>query len=227
MPNSIKANRLSQLAADQKLVDGIQQFLSQMPSLPVGGQDMTPAQIAQVLEARIDKGKAAAVAADARTAAVKANRDERKATTPVVQAFKRIVLGMFLQAPDKLGVFGLVPPKKGKPTAAVKAATVVKAGATKKARGPIGKNQRKKITGVTAAASAATAPVATPAATPPPTPAPTPPTPAPTPAARAPTPVAPVRGPGGWGAEAGTDGHRLVAHTGGRRCAVRPPVPGA
>jgi hypothetical protein len=197
---------LPQLAADQKLVDGIQQFLSQMPSLPVGGEDMTPAQIMQVLEGRIDKGKAAAVAADARTTAVKADRDERKATDPVVQAFKRIVLGMFLQAPGKLGVFGLVPPKKGKPTAAVKAATVVKAGATKKARGPIGKNQRKKITGATAAASAATAPVTTPAAPTPVAPAaaptagmPRPPptaTASPPPPAGVPAPVTPAAVPG-------------------------------
>ena len=194
MANTIKANRPSQLVADQKLVDGTKQLLSQIASFPVGGQDMTPAQIVQVIEGRIDKGKAAAAAADARTAAVKADRDERKATAPVVHAFRRIVLGMFLEAPDKLGVFGLTPPKKGKAKVAVKAAAAIKVDATKKARGPIGKKQRAKVK----AAPAATPPVATPPGAPAPTPAPvprpapattTPPAPAVAPAPVTPAPV--------------------------------------
>jgi hypothetical protein len=207
MANTVKSNRLSQLAADQKLVDGTQQLLSQLASIPVGGQDMTPAQIEQVLQGRIEKGKAAQVAADARTAAVKAARDERKATAPVVNAFKRIVIGMFLQAPDKLGVFGLTAPKRGKTPVATKAAAAETAQATKKARGPIGKKQRAKVhaapeaTGAAGAPATAAAPAAgnnaapAPATVPAATPAPTgtsgtPATPvATTPSAHAPAPT--------------------------------------
>jgi hypothetical protein len=143
--NTVKPNRASKLAADQKLIDGTKQFLSAMPTLSVGGQTMTPAQIEQVLQDRIDSGNAAITAAAARTAAVAADRAERKKTAPVVQAFRRIVIGMFLQAPDKLGVFGLTAPKVGKPSAATKAAAVATAQATKTARGPIGKVQRAAI----------------------------------------------------------------------------------
>jgi hypothetical protein len=169
--SSSKTNRVSQLAADQKLIDGTKQFLSAMPTLTVGGQDMTPAQIEQVLQDRITAGNAVVKADDARKAAVQTNRDERNRTSTFVKAFRRIVIGMFLTTPDKLGVFGLTAPKVGRKTAAIKAAAVATATATKKARGPIGKRLRAAIkappvtlepsTEVSAATS--TAPAAAPA----------------------------------------------------------------
>jgi hypothetical protein len=155
---SVKTNRVQQLAGEQKLIDGTNQFLSHLSSLPVGSQNVTPAQIAQVFEDRIATGKAAVAAEDARRAAVKGDRDQRAKTAPFARAFKRIVVGMFLQSPDTLGVFGLQAPRVGKKTAATKAATVEKVAATKKARGPIGGKQRAKVK-----ASAPTAPSSQPA----------------------------------------------------------------
>jgi hypothetical protein len=145
MANPVKTNRVERLAADQKLVDGIEQLLLSFSSIPVGGQDMTPAQIAAMFQERIDAGNEAAKAEDARRAAVKADRDVRKKTAPLANAFKRIVIGMFLHSPDKLGIFGLTAPRIGKATAAKKAEAVQTAQATKKARGPIGKRQRAKV----------------------------------------------------------------------------------
>jgi hypothetical protein len=190
MATSIKTNRVQQLAADQQMIDGTKQLLSQTSSLPVGSQDVTPAQIVQVFEDRIATGKAAVAADDARKAAVKADRDERKKTAPFVAAFKRIVIGMFLQSPDKLGLFGLQAPRTGKKTAAAKATAAEKTAATKKARGPIGKKQRAKVKPPVATSSGtepsqgASTPAA-PAATP--SPAAASPAPAPGPAV---TPVA-------------------------------------
>jgi len=183
MATTLKTNRVQQLAAEQRLIDGTNQFLSHQPSLPVGSQTMTPTEIVQVFQDRIATGKAAIAADDARKAAVKADRDERAKTAPFVHAFKRIVIGMFLQSPDTLGVFGLQAPKIGKKTAANKAAAVVKVAATKKARGPIGRKQR---AAVKAPAPTAGSPQAASAA-------PTPAAPAPVPAAN---PVAPAPAPG-------------------------------
>jgi hypothetical protein len=188
MATSVKINRVQQLANDQKLVDGTKQFLSQMSSLPVGSQTVTPAQIVQVLEDRIATSKAAVAADDARKAAVKADRDERTKSAPFVHALKRIVIGMFLQSPDTLGVFGLHAPRVARTKAATKALAVEKTTATKKARGPIGRKQRAKVKGTVPTAGrpqpATAAP--TPAAA---TPTPTAPTPtAPTPTAPTPTP---------------------------------------
>jgi hypothetical protein len=182
----IKTNRVQQLAAEQKLIDGTKQFLSQLSTLPVGSQNVTPAQIVQVFEDRIATGKATVAAEDARRAAVKADRDQRTKTAPFTHAFKRIVIGMFLQSPDTLGVFGLQAPRVGKKTVVAKAAAVDKTAATKKARGPIGVKQRAKVK---APVTAAGSPQPTPAAPTPGAPAPTPAAPPPTPGA---SPVAPA-----------------------------------
>jgi hypothetical protein len=160
MANTVKTNRVSQLAADQKLIDGTKQLLASLSSIPVGGQNMTPAEIEQFFQERIDAGNEAVKAEDARKAAVKADRDLRKNTAPVASAFKRIVIGMFLQAPDKLGIFGLTAPRVGKKTAATKAAAVETANATKKARGPIGKKQRAKVKATPVTMVPATGPAA-------------------------------------------------------------------
>ena len=161
MSTNTKNNRVQQLAGEQKLIDGTNQFLAKVPSIMVGSQTMTPAEIVQVFEGRIAKGNAAVAAGDARTAAVKADRDERKNTQPFVNAFKRIVVGMFLQSPDTLGVFGLKPPKVAKKTAANKAAAAVKTKATRTARGPIGNKQRAKVKSAPQTAGGATATPAT------------------------------------------------------------------
>jgi hypothetical protein len=182
MASNTKNNRVTQLAADQKMIDGTKQLLSLLPSFIVGSQNMTPAEIEQVFQDRIDAGNAAVKAEDTRKALVKADRDERKKTAPFVQAFKRIVIGMFLQSPDKLGLFGLQAPRAAKKTAASKAAAAANAVATKKARGPIGKKQRAKVKAPKATVTGGS-------------PQPQPATPEPTPATPAATTPAPTATP--------------------------------
>jgi len=151
--SNAKLNRPSQLAAEQKLIDGTKQFLWQLQSIPVGSQMVTPPEIVQVLDDRIARVKATIAAADARTAAVKAERDERKKTAPFVNSLKRIVVGMFSQSPDTLGVFGLKAPKVGKRTVAVKAVAVDKVAATRKARNTMGPRARKSVKGTVPSAA--------------------------------------------------------------------------
>jgi hypothetical protein len=140
------------MIADQAMIDGVQKFLSQLASLPVGSQTMTPADIVKVFQDRLTLGKAAQTAEAARAAAVKADRDERARTAALVQAFRRIVLGMFAQTPDTLAVFGLKAPKAGKKKVAVKAAAVVKGKATRTARNTVGKKAKLLIKGAPPAA---------------------------------------------------------------------------
>ena len=141
------------MIADHAMIDGVQKFLSQFASLPVGSQTLTPADIVKVFQDRITLGKAAQTAEAARAAAVKADRDERARTSALVQALRRIVLGMFAQTPDTLAVFGLKALKAAKTKVDVKAAAVVKGKATRTARHTTGKKAKLTIKGAPAAAT--------------------------------------------------------------------------
>ncbi|HZU84945.1 MAG TPA: hypothetical protein VE987_18570 [Polyangiaceae bacterium] len=163
---STSQNRVSLLAADQKMVDAVQKHLSQFASLPVGSQSVSPADIVKVFEDRLTAGKAAVAAEAARTAAVKANRDKRAQTAAFVSSFKRIVQGMFSQSPDTLAEFGLKAPKASKKTVAVKSAALAKNKATRTARSTMGSKQKKKVKGTTPSASTGSTSATTPSASP-------------------------------------------------------------
>ena len=156
--------RSDMMAADQAMIDGVRKYLTQLASMPVGSQVMTPADMVKVFQDRLDAGKAVLSADAARAAAIKADRDLRAKTAALAQASRRIVLGMFQQSPDTLAVFGLKVPKAGKAKVAVKAAAVVKGKATRTARHTAGKKQKLAIKAAPTAATSGTA--ATPAAPP-------------------------------------------------------------
>jgi hypothetical protein len=141
--------RVHRLDADQKLIDGVQKHLSQFATLPVGSQaeSLSPADIVKILQGRIDAGNAAVKADAARSAAIKAERDERNKTAPIVSSLRRIVVGMYNQSPDTLAAFGLKAPKVAKKKAQVVADAVLKNEATRKARHTQGKRQKQKVKG--------------------------------------------------------------------------------
>lgn len=152
------------MTADQSMIDGVQKFLSHLASLTVGSQTLTPADLVQVFQDRLATGKAVQAADAARTAAVKADRDERAKTAALVRSLRRVVVGMFEQTPDTLAVFGLKAPKAAKKKVDVKAAAVVKSKATRTARHTTGKKAKLAIKGtLPAAQSGPAAPPATPA----------------------------------------------------------------
>jgi hypothetical protein len=156
--------RADLVAADQAMIDGVNRFLTAIASLPVGGQVLTPADIVKLFQDRVNAAKAVETADAARTAAIKAERDERARTAAKTRAFRRIVLGMFQEAPDTLAVFGLKAPKVVKKKVEVKAAAVAKTLATREARQTKGKKQKLAIKGTLPAATPApAAPPATPA----------------------------------------------------------------
>jgi hypothetical protein len=178
---NVNNKRNDRVTADQKLIDGTQKFLAQFATLPVGGTNMAPADIVKALQDRIDKATAAQTAEAARTAAVKADHDERANTAAFVLALRRIVLGMFQANPDTLAVFGLKAPKARKTKVATKAAAIAKNKATRTARGTKGPKAKLKVKGTapaqpgdgtapaTPATPAAPAEATTPAAATPPT----------------------------------------------------------
>ena len=171
--------RGDRIAADQAMINGILKFLAQFATLPVEGKNMTPTDIVKVFQDRIGTATNAQTADAARTTAVKADRDERANTAGITAAVRRIVLGMFNTNPDTLAVFGLKALKVANPTAATKAAAVVKNKATRVARGTVGPKKKLAIKGTVPADNGG---------------APAPATPAPT-APTAATPAAPVAPP--------------------------------
>jgi hypothetical protein len=144
--------RSDQIAADQALLAGVQKFLVQYPSLTVGSQSMTSAAIVTALQNRINANQAVQTAEAARTAAVKANQDERAQSATFEQGLRQVVQGMFSQSPDSLAVFGLKPRKSTKKTVATKTEAVAKNKATRAARHTMGPKQKLEITGATPAA---------------------------------------------------------------------------
>jgi len=171
-----QTSRTDMLAADQGMVDGIAKNKAKLPpSFEMEGQTMTPDSVSQVFQDRIATGKAVVDADNARTKAVKADRDKRQQTRGVALSFKRLLIALFAQDPAILGDFAVEAPKKGQRTAANKADAAVKGKETRKALGTKGTKQKKLALQAAEQASAAPvgneAPAATPAA---PSPAPAP-----------------------------------------------------
>ena len=144
---STPKTRNARIAADQALLAGVQKFLMSYPSLSVDGQTMTPANIVQFLQNRINASQAAQTAEAARTAAIKSESDVRAQTAAQQLSLRQIVQGMFSGTPDNLAVIGLEPRRASSETATTRAAAAVKAMATRKARGTLGPKAKLKITG--------------------------------------------------------------------------------
>ena len=143
-----KHNRAKALVADQKLIDGVSQFLSHLASLPVGSKSVTPADIIKVLQDRLASSKAVNTTDAAHQAAVNADRDERASTSRFIAALRLVIMGMFSNSPDTLAVFGMSVRKTGKPSATTLANAAAKNKATREARHTLGKKARLKVQGV-------------------------------------------------------------------------------
>jgi hypothetical protein len=171
------SSRLVTDSGEQKLLVGLQQYLSKVPAITVGAKSFAPADLVTILQERIASSQAVQTATAARSAAVRADRDVRTQTAPVVGALKRVVQGMFPGSPDILAVFGLQPHKVGTKTVATKAAAVEKTLATRKARHTMGAKQKEGIKGTPPSASTGSAATPAPVTEPVVTPAPVSPAP--------------------------------------------------
>ena len=132
-------------AADQLLLEGTKQYLSQASALTVGSQKMTPADIIALLQHRIDVAKATDDAAAALAAARLLESNDCAKSASFVASFKRLIVAMFTASPDLLAAFGLSAPKTGKRTVATKADALKKSEETRKARHTMGKKQKQQV----------------------------------------------------------------------------------
>jgi hypothetical protein len=127
----VPGNRLKQLAADQKMVDGVTQHLMGLATIMVGGVAMKPADIVTKVTGRIVAAKAVELAEANHAAAVSSNTVVLGQTHQFMLDLTQAIEVQVGPAVDTLADFGLAPKKKGAPTAATKAAAVAKAKATR------------------------------------------------------------------------------------------------
>ena len=182
---------------DQQVIAGIKLDLQSMSSFPLGGTTFTPTSLAAFIQSRIDAANAVTTAKANWLSAVKTYDAINAQAAAVVRELKAMVIATYGSGSQKLADFGFNPVVRTPLTPAEKVARAAKAAATRKARGTMGSQQKKLVTGATAAAAASATPTPAPAATPPAAPAPVPaqppapPAPAAAPAPASPAPAAP------------------------------------
>ena len=170
--NTPKNNRLSVIAADQALIDGLNKHASTVPTVGINGAFVPAKDIVATLQSRVDSARNAQTARATWLSAVKADTDLRDKTKTTVSGLKAAMLVLFAGQIDVLGDFGLSPRKPRVVTPEVQVAAAAKAKATRAARHTMGKKQKAVIHGTvpatisvpTGSASAPTTP------TPPPVP---------------------------------------------------------
>jgi hypothetical protein len=101
--------------------------------------------IVSVFRSRVSAAEATKAAKTAFHAAVANERAAEAKAAPLRKGMKRVLSVRFGEDGPELQKFGFTPAKARRPSAAAKAAGVVKAQATRKARGTMGKKQKAKI----------------------------------------------------------------------------------
>ena len=139
--------RITQQAADQKLVDGLTKHASIIASLYVGGTSLTNAVLVSKLQALIAAVNATNTARAALHAAVLAEQQLQAGSAQFVTDVRQTILAMFSTQTDVLADFGLAPRKKPVVSPQAKVASAAKAAATRKARGTKSKKQLAEVSG--------------------------------------------------------------------------------
>jgi hypothetical protein len=178
----MSTNRSTTQAHDGQVIVGIKGHLQNVSSLPLAGSTFTMAELEQLIQSRIDAANAVAGAKAHWHDGSATYKSLNKHVSQVVRALRQYVINSFGESSPVLADFGFTPPKKATLTPEQKVARALKAAATRKARGTMGKKQKAPIKGtVTVPATshpAASAPTATTApavvTAPAPAPAPTP-----------------------------------------------------
>jgi hypothetical protein len=147
--NTPKNNRTDQVAADQKLIDGLTKHAATITSLVIAGATFTTSEIVGKVQARVDDAIAVRSTRATWQNAVKKEKDGRLASRTFVSGLKQALLVAFSGQIDALADFGLTARKPRVLTPQQKSAATAKAKATRAARHTMGKVQKSKITGVT------------------------------------------------------------------------------
>jgi hypothetical protein len=145
--NTPKQNRNSEMAADQKLIDGLTKHAATLPSFVIAGVSTTTTNVITKLQARIAAEEAVQPARATWLAAVAQARSEIAATKSVVSAVKQAILSAFAGQADMLADFGLTPRKARVVSPEQKVAAAAKSKATRAARHTAGSVQKKAVKG--------------------------------------------------------------------------------
>jgi len=152
----MNGNRTSRMAADQQLADGLAKNAALIGVFVIGGQQVKPADVVQVLQSRVVNAKAVTAARANLTAAVKTAADGNASSRALIKAVKQALRLMFGNDINLLATFGLAPPKVHQPKPATKVVAAQKAKATRKARGT--RDERKQKADIKAPADSNQAP---------------------------------------------------------------------
>ncbi len=168
-------SKSSRAALVKQFVTGVNKhFPNGSQQLQVGGASFTVTALTAQLQSYVDNREAVEVSQAAARAKVQTENAQAPAQLAAFRAFESVVRSTFGNSADVLADFGLAPIKARAPrTAEEKAVSAAKGAATRKARGTMGKNQKKDIKGSITAKLVVTPVTTSPASTPVEAPAPT------------------------------------------------------
>jgi hypothetical protein len=140
-------NRSTTQARDGQVIVGIKKDLQNVSSLALAGSTYTPTTLTQLVQSRIDAVNAVVNAKAQWQNASATYKALNSRVTQVVRDLRQYVISA--NSPDSpvLADFGFTAPKKTPLTPEQKVARALKAAATRKARGTLGKKQKLAIKG--------------------------------------------------------------------------------
>jgi hypothetical protein len=143
-----KNNRISEQAHDALLIEGIDKYLTPIPTLYLGGETFTPPALASFVQSHIDAITGVAAKYAEWRAAVAALTALDARVRVVEHDLKQFVIGMLGAKSPKLADFGYAPRKVAVRTPAEKLVAAAKSKATRTARHTMGPKAKLAITGL-------------------------------------------------------------------------------
>src|ERR1019366_184413 len=146
--SNIRAKNSLAAEVTQLIAGASKHFSNGSQALQVGGATFTVTALTQELQGFVDNRDAVEASKAATKAKIEIERVQTPSQLALIRAFQTVGRGTFGNSADVLADFGLAPPKaRVTKTAEQKAVTAVKIAATRKARGTMGKNQKKAVKG--------------------------------------------------------------------------------
>jgi hypothetical protein len=140
-----KGNRPNEIAAFQKLADGLNKHESTLSQVVIAGTSMSTADVIAKVQARLTIAKAVATTHATWQQAVKTDKDAAPQYQEFLNALRQALLAAFAGKVDALADFGLSARKVAVVTPEKKAQAALKREQTLAARGVVGKKKRAAI----------------------------------------------------------------------------------
>jgi len=158
MATTAREKKVAVLGRDDKIIAGIQKHFQGTSSLQLAGSTYSPADLVKLIQSRASQVATVDAANATWHAAVAAERELNAKLTTVIQGLRQYALNTFGATSPVLADFGFSASTRRPLTPEENVARTAKAKATRAARHTMGKVQKKKVKGTTAAANTAPAP---------------------------------------------------------------------